>query len=159
MIFTFGSESITIGASGAIYGLLIAYAVTFPEHTIYLYFFIPIKAKYFAIIFGVFEFFASITHSGGPVAHLAHLGGMVIGFVYLRHNHIWIWLGKILRKILDRTQHRQKVKQERESENIRHDIDQILDKINSVGYDNLTKKERKTLDQASAYLRDREKYH
>ena len=160
-LFTINSTIPTIGASGAIYGLLVAYAVTFPEHTIYLYFFIPIKAKYFAMIFAFIEFMASIAQPfhGDSIGHIAHLGGMVIGFVYLKHHNIWIWFGKTLRKTLDRTQKRQRMKEEREKENIRQDIDQILDKINRVGYQNLTKKERKILDQGSAYLRDREKQH
>ena len=74
----------TIGASGAIYGLLAAYGILFPERTLLLYFVIPIKAKYFVLILGLLTFWSSVTASGGGVAHVAHLGGMVFGWLYLR---------------------------------------------------------------------------
>ena len=74
----------TIGASGAIYGLLAAYGILFPERTLLLYFVIPIKAKYFVLILGLLTFWSSVTATGGGVAHVAHLGGMVFGWLYLR---------------------------------------------------------------------------
>ncbi|MDR2084157.1 MAG: rhomboid family intramembrane serine protease [Bacteroidales bacterium] len=67
-----------VGASGAIYGLLLAFGMLFPNSLIYLYFFIPIKAKWFVIIFGVIELVSGIT-STGNIAHFAHLGGMIFG--------------------------------------------------------------------------------
>lgn len=75
-----------IGASGAIYGLLAAYGILFPERTILLYFVIPIKAKYFVILMGLLAFWSSVTASGSGVAHVAHLGGMLFGWLYLRHG-------------------------------------------------------------------------
>lgn len=75
-----------IGASGAIYGLLAAYGILFPERTILLYFVIPIKAKYFVILMGLLAFWSSITASGSGVAHVAHLGGMLFGWLYLRYG-------------------------------------------------------------------------
>jgi len=74
----------TIGASGAVYGLLLAFAWFFPERRILLYFVFPIPARVFVLIFGVIELLASITQQGGAIAHLAHLGGLVFGYVYLR---------------------------------------------------------------------------
>ncbi|MFB3853283.1 MAG: rhomboid family intramembrane serine protease [Vicinamibacterales bacterium] len=76
--------SVTIGASGAIYGLLLAYGLYFPNRPIYLYFFFPVPAKYFVLILGAITFLLSVNDSGGGVAHVAHLGGMVFGFAYLR---------------------------------------------------------------------------
>lgn len=67
-----------VGASGAVYGLLLAFGMLFPNARIYLYFFIPIKAKWFVIIYGILELISGIT-STGNVAHFAHLGGMVFG--------------------------------------------------------------------------------
>lgn len=69
-----------IGASGAIYGILLAFGMMFPNSMIYIYFAIPIKAKYFVIIFALFELYSGISGSGGNIAHFAHLGGMVFGF-------------------------------------------------------------------------------
>lgn len=74
----------TIGASGAIYGLLAAYGILFPDRILLLYFVVPIKAKYLVMILGLLTFWSSITAVGGGIAHVAHLGGMIFGWLYLR---------------------------------------------------------------------------
>ena len=74
-----------IGASGAIYGLLLAYGWLFPTRLIYIYFLFPIPAKYFVIIFGLIEFFSSIQGPGGGVSHLTHLGGLLFGLIYMAY--------------------------------------------------------------------------
>lgn len=78
------ANSFTIGASGAIYGLLAAYAVLFPDRTIFFNFLFPIKAKYYALIIGAIILLNSFAAPGGQVSHFAHLGGMVIGYLYLK---------------------------------------------------------------------------
>jgi len=70
----------TIGASGSVFGLLLAFGMLFPNSLIYLYFFIPIKAKWFVIIYGAIELFSGVYYTGSNVAHFAHLGGMIFGF-------------------------------------------------------------------------------
>jgi membrane associated rhomboid family serine protease len=70
----------TIGASGSVFGLLLAFGMLFPNSLIYLYFFIPIKAKWFVIIYGAIELFSGVYNTGSNVAHFAHLGGMIFGF-------------------------------------------------------------------------------
>ena len=70
----------TIGASGAVFGLLLAFGMLFPNSLIYLYFFIPIKAKWFVIIYGAIELFSGVYNTGSNIAHFAHLGGMIFGF-------------------------------------------------------------------------------
>jgi membrane associated rhomboid family serine protease len=75
--------SVTVGASGAIYGLLLAYAMTYPNRPIYIYLVFPIPAKIFVLIFGAISFLSSVTDTGGGVAHATHLGGMVVGYLYL----------------------------------------------------------------------------
>jgi membrane associated rhomboid family serine protease len=76
--------SVTVGASGAIYGLLLGYGMYFPNRPIYLYFIIPIPAKYFVMIVGAIAFMSSLGGPGGGVAHSAHLGGLLVGYLYLK---------------------------------------------------------------------------
>jgi membrane associated rhomboid family serine protease len=84
VVFTPFQHIPVIGASGAIYGLLLAYGWLFPRRPIYVYFLLPIPAKYFVIIYGVLEFFYfSRGGTGGGVAHLTHLGGLLFGLIYL----------------------------------------------------------------------------
>ena len=73
----------TVGASGAIYGLLLAFGMMFPNSMIYLYFLVPIKAKWFVIGYAVIELLTGIFSSGDHVAHFAQLGGMLIGLIIL----------------------------------------------------------------------------
>lgn len=82
------SEAATIGASGAIYGILLAYAVLFPNRIIYFIIF-PIPAKYFVLILGGLAFFSSLSSTGGGTAHVAHLGGMLFGCLYLKGGRIF----------------------------------------------------------------------
>lgn len=86
----FLNAPVVVGASGSVFGLLLAFGMMFPNSLIYLYFFIPIKAKYFVILYGALEFFLGVTNMPGDnVAHFAHLGGMIFGFfliLYWRRN-------------------------------------------------------------------------
>lgn len=99
-IFTPNSIIPTIGVSGAVYGILLAFAITYPDRIIYLNFLFPIKAKYFALIFGLLEFYSTVSQRTDGIAHMAHLGGMVIGYIYLDYPNIL----KRLRRIRDRKQ-------------------------------------------------------
>jgi len=74
----------TIGASGAIYGLLLAYGLLFPDRPIMLYFVFPIPAKYFVMILGAIALLMAVSDSGGGVAHITHLGGLIAGYLLLR---------------------------------------------------------------------------
>ena len=78
---------VTIGASGAVFGILLAFAMLFPNVPLYLMFIpIPIKAKYFVIFYGLAELFMGVASFGGDtVAHFAHLGGMLFGFILIRY--------------------------------------------------------------------------
>ncbi len=76
----------TVGASGAIYGVLLAYGLTFPNRPIYMYLLFPVPAKYFVMITGAITLLLSINAGGGRVAHLAHLGGLVTGWLLLNRG-------------------------------------------------------------------------
>jgi membrane associated rhomboid family serine protease len=77
--------SLTIGASGAVYGVLLAYALYFPNRPIYMYLLFPIPAKYFVMIIGAISLYSSMGDAGG-VAHTTHLGGLVAGYLYLKRG-------------------------------------------------------------------------
>lgn len=85
---------VTIGASGSVFGLLLAFGMLFPNSVIYLFFLpIPIKAKYFVVIYGLVELFLGINPSlGSNVAHFAHLGGMIGGLILIL---LWRKKGRI----------------------------------------------------------------
>jgi membrane associated rhomboid family serine protease len=76
----------TVGASGAVFGILLAFGMMFPNQRIYVYFLFPIKAKWFVIIYGALELVMGISNRPGDnVAHFAHLGGMIFGYFLIRH--------------------------------------------------------------------------
>ncbi|MBN2174772.1 MAG: rhomboid family intramembrane serine protease [Bacteroidales bacterium] len=79
----FLNAPVVIGASGAVFGILLAFGMMFPNALIYVYFAIPVKAKYFVMIYGAIELFSGIADTGSNVAHFAHLGGMVFGYFIL----------------------------------------------------------------------------
>lgn len=75
----------TLGASGAVFGILLAFGMTFPNQYIYIYFLLPIKAKWFVMIYGIFELYNGIFYTNDGIAHFAHLGGMIFGYFLIRH--------------------------------------------------------------------------
>lgn len=84
----------TVGASGAVFGLLLAYGMLHPNNVVMLMFPpIALKAKWFVVVYGVLELMGGVASSGSNVAHFAHLGGMLFGFLLLRmwkkQNKIW----------------------------------------------------------------------
>ncbi len=74
-----------LGASGAVFGILLAFGMTFPEQEIYIYFLFPIKAKWFVLIYGALELFNGVMYTNDGVAHFAHLGGMIFGYFLIKH--------------------------------------------------------------------------
>src|SRR5438105_1049706 len=89
--FSFSQDvyyAVTIGASGAVYGLLLAYAMYFPDRPIYMYFVFPIPAKIFVAIMGAIAFYASVAGGSGGVANATHLGGLLVAYLYLKSSRI-----------------------------------------------------------------------
>lgn len=85
-ILTYRMNIPTVGASGAVYGVLLAFGMLFPNTQLMLIFPpVPIKAKYFVIGYGVLELYLGLTNSGGSIAHFAHLGGMLFGFFLIKY--------------------------------------------------------------------------
>ena len=160
----------TVGASGAIYGVMIAFAAIFPDRYIFLYFLIPVKVKYFVIILIVF----SVMSVGGQgnVANLAHLGGAVGGYLYILYDRRKLTQGRNSRtfqssmssgqwspptssagdvvdaKIFDINTTKFPELKEKPVD-LQKRIDEILDKISRSGYQSLSEEEKKILFEAS----------
>ncbi len=79
----------TVGASGSVYGILLAYAMLFPDRLVYLYFLFPIKVKYFVSFVLILSFYSAFGSSGTGIDHFAHLGGGLFAFLYLRGFLSW----------------------------------------------------------------------
>lgn len=153
----------TIGASGAIYGLLAAYAVMFPNQIMYLYFIFPMKVKYAVLLFVGLEFLGSLGSTPDGIGHLAHLGGAVVGFAYLKMDwRLRTWGRKLSPlRFIDglryRTKSRKLEQNRRQAEDVMKRVDDILDKINRVGIENLSEDERRFLENASDMLTKKRK--
>jgi membrane associated rhomboid family serine protease len=74
----------TVGASGAVYGLLMAWAIIFPTRTILFMLIFPLTARVYALVMGAIAFFAAVSATGSSVANVAHLGGLIAGWLYLK---------------------------------------------------------------------------
>ena len=88
--YALGSAAPTIGASGGLFGLLLAFAMIFPNRIILLFFVIPLKAKYLVVLYGLLELYQGATVMNSGVAHFAHLGGMLGGLLTIRY-----WRGQV----------------------------------------------------------------
>ncbi len=155
-----------IGASGAVYGVLLAFGMLFPNDYIYLYFMLPIKAKWFVVIYGVIELVTGLSTSDG-IAHFAHLGGMIFGLIVIllwrrneRNHNGWIMPEKEKTFRLRRKKDKYYVSTESgrplsdEEYNAKRleekkETDRILDKISKGGYESLSSEEKDFLFRQS----------
>ncbi len=167
----FGAAGPTVGASGAIYGVLIAYGILFPDRPIFVYFLLPIKARYFVILYILIELFSGVTGTQDGVAHFAHLGGAAVGFIMLLLDRRGIeWKRLFPRKgptyvppqyhyTSPRVNTREDISDatyedlhKNDDEPSQQRLDEILDKINQSGYQSLTDEEKRFLFEASKKL-------
>tara|TARA_A100001035_G_C27736494_1_gene479346 strand:- start:438 stop:1265 length:828 start_codon:yes stop_codon:yes gene_type:complete len=151
MLFGLQSTIPIVGASGAIYGVLLAYGVMFPNRTVYLYGIIPIKSIWFVIGIGVIAFFSSFNNVTN-ISHLTHLFGMIIGYLYLKRpvhfRSLWF---SVFKKVLEYRIQNQEERISRSVE-IERDLNSILDKINREGFKSLTQEEEERLYKNSKNL-------
>ena len=151
MLFGLNSMTPIVGASGAVYGVLLAYGLTYPNRTIYLYGIIPIKSLWFVIGIGIIAFMSSFDDIS-QISHLTHLSGMVIGYLMLkrpiRFNDLWFIIRK--RTLEYKIKHEEKKVTQHQA--IEREIDRILDKINREGFDSLTEEEHDRLYKGSQSL-------
>jgi len=145
----------TIGASGAIFGVLIAYGMTFPNQTILLWFVIPISARTLVAIAAFIELAMTVQYHGGDgVARFAHLGGMLVGYVYLKRGKLTRSLHRHLGSVLQAGQGKRS--DSHQDEEHRQRIDAILEKISREGFGSLTEEERRLLEESAARARRRQ---
>jgi membrane associated rhomboid family serine protease len=130
-----------IGASGAIFAVEVAFAMFFPNTTI-IFFVFPIKAKYLVMVFAGITVISCIMPGSGNVAHFAHLGGLLYGFLFVRYEPRFS-------KSLLLWQNQQQEKEYQKDEDIKRHVDVLLDKVNRGGMKSLTRKERNFLRSAS----------
>ncbi|HTO94127.1 MAG TPA: rhomboid family intramembrane serine protease [Bacteroidota bacterium] len=167
-----GQVAPTVGASGAIFGVLIAFGMLWPDRPIYVYFLLPIRAKYFIAASIAIELFTGITGSSDGVAHVAHLGGAAVGFLYIvaqrrsgalrrlvgsfgrgeRPSRTRAWRGEEpeVRDARFYDIGGPPRKEKRDDQEVTQEvIDAILDKISTGGYQSLTEEEKRILNEAS----------
>lgn len=141
----FVPHSPILGASGAVFAIEVAFAMYFPNATV-IFFIFPMKAKHLVMIFASITIFNCVMPSGGNVAHFAHLGGLLYGFLFIRYeprfmNFIETWQ--------QRLQERETIKKE----DMRKKVDELLEKVSREGLHKLTRKERTFLNSASKEFR------
>jgi len=166
-----GQGAPTVGASGAVFGVLLAFGMLFPDRPIYIYFLLPVKAKYFIAFYIGLELYLGVTGTTDGVAHFAHLGGAAVGFVYLvtkmnlpsfRRPTTIVGGSKSEKPPAgSRIGQRDEVQDakfydinsgkplDREPEVTQEVIDAILDKIGKGGYQSLSEEEKRILNEAS----------
>lgn len=173
LLFT---PAVTIGASGAVFGVMVAFAMFFPDRYIYVYFLFPVKAKYLVAVIMVFEFMS--IGSMDLIAHSVHIGGALAGFLFVlldrKYNfNVDAWVRKLKNqkffsqqngadskgsfrkpfradgKVKDAKFYDIKSGNQGSESVFQEEIDRILDKISQSGYQKLTADEKRTLFEAS----------
>jgi len=153
LLFNFNSTIPVIGASGAIFGVMAAFAILFPERVITLLLFlvlpVQLKAKYLVMIFAGIQLLYGIFGGSDGIAYFAHLGGMAVGFLYLKMDWRLEYFGALIRQKRESKKIVQHLKKQQNMQRFRERVDEILDKINEVGYDKLNDEEKRILQDAS----------
>ncbi len=153
VLFNYNSLIPVVGASGAVYGILLAYGILFPNKIVLVMAVLPLKVKYFIGILAAVSFFATLSPGESPVSHLTHLSGMAIGYIYLLRL-TKIRLKKKTRKIPVGTPKVPSRDKPRSGANIdttllKRRVDDVLDKMKKVGWDGLSHSEQDILFDAS----------
>lgn len=149
-ITAFGSSVPVIGASGAIFGILVAYAIVFPETIILLFFIFPMKIKHAVLVLAGINLLGALSTPDAGIAYFAHLGGGLFGYLYLKSE----WLRrKLTYWRLPDLKSWQTKRASRKSQSAQQDLDRqvdiVLDKVSKYGMESLSRRERKILELKS----------
>ena len=146
--FQMNSDNPVIGASGAVYGILLAYGVSYPNRMLYIWGLIPVRSMWLVIIMGSIAFFGLLGNADG-ISHVTHISGMLIGYVLLKKKWRWrdIWFA--IRKKTIEFQVQRYEENSIKKKMLQKDIDVILEKIQKVGFIGLSDKEKRKLYEAS----------
>jgi membrane associated rhomboid family serine protease len=149
-ITAFRSSVPVIGASGAIFGILVAYAIMFPETVILLFFIFPMRIKQAVLVLAGINLLGALSSPHAGIAYFAHLGGGLFGYLYLKSEWLkrQISYGRLPNLNLWRRRNKSD-KRQRTEKQLNRQVDIILDKVSKYGIDSLNKKERKTLELKS----------
>lgn len=150
ILFAYNSNVPVVGASGAIFGLLVAYAMMFPESVILLFFIFPMKMKYAAIVLAGINLLGALSNPGGGVAYIAHLGGGLFGYLYLKSEHAPTVLRRYsMSSLMSGWKSRKQIKRQARIECLDKEVDRILEKISAQGIESISKKEKNILMKKS----------
>ena len=146
--FQISSDNPVIGASGAVYGILLAYGISYPNRMLYIWGLIPVRSMWLVIIMGSIAFFGLLGNADG-ISHVTHISGMLIGYVLLKKKWRWrdIWFA-IRKKTIEFQVQRYEEKSIKKNM-LQKDIDVILEKIQKVGFIGLSDKEKSKLYEVS----------
>jgi membrane associated rhomboid family serine protease len=171
--YAFAFNAPIIGASAAVYGVMLAFAMNWPDVPIYIWAIFPVPAKYLVAIFAVMSFLSMVNGGGGNIAHAAHLGGFAAGWLYLRMNRPGGLLNGVRKPDVRRRGLRvvpgeaeksrpapappptaaQRRSTAAREEGLLDELDRVLDKISTEGIASLSPDERRMLDEVSRRYR------
>ena len=164
--YVFAINSAVVGASAAVYGIMLAFAMLWPDMPIYIWGIFPVKAKWLVIFLAFLSLFSAFSASSDGVAHFAHLGGFAAGFLYIKLDNATGNPLLKLKKLVTRRRfkvvpgaERNVLKKEpprprrRDDDRELDEVDRVLDKISTQGMASLTAEERRLLDEVSRRYR------
>jgi len=150
-LFQINSDNPVIGASGAVYGILLAYGISFPNRMLYIWGLIPVRSIWLVVIMGSIAFFGLLGRADG-ISHVTHISGMFIGYMLLKKKWKLAEIIFAMRKKTVEFQVQRKEDRAIKKKYINRDIDIILEKIKEVGFSGLSNEEQSKLYEASKNL-------
>lgn len=163
--YVFAFNSAVVGASAAIYGVMLAFAMNWPDMQVYIWFLFPVKVKWLVAFLAAVSILSLVGGQQDGVAHFAHLGGFAGGFLYLKlQDRVGMQLGQLRKTVAKRKfsvtaggtegeSGRPPRRGSREEEQVLDEVDRVLDKISQSGLQSLSEEELELLDRVSKKYR------